>query len=168
MLVLLVALIALLTAAPVAQAQVQVHVDIGFHLPAPPRLVVVPQVPAVQYVPQPAAPGNLFFYNSQYWAFSAGGWYVSSGYNGPWVVVAPQFVPRPVLLVPVQYYHVPPGHWKQWERAHAPRWREEWGPEWADKRGWKERDHDRDRDRGRDDDDRPGRGKGKGKGRGRD
>ena len=58
MLALLVALIALLAAAPVAQAQVQVHVDIGFHLPAPPRLVVVPQVPAVQYVPQPAAPGT--------------------------------------------------------------------------------------------------------------
>ena len=76
---------------------------------------------------------------------------MSGGYNGPWVVVGPQFVPRPVLLVPVQYYHVPPGHWKQWERARAPHWKEEWGPEWADKRGWKERD----RDRGR----RPGSGR---------
>ena len=54
-------LIALVVAAPaVAQAQVQVHVDIGIHLPAPPRLVVVPQVPAVRYVAAPAAPGNLF------------------------------------------------------------------------------------------------------------
>ena len=43
MLALLVALIALLTAAPVAQAQVQVHVDIGFHLPAPPRLALSSQ-----------------------------------------------------------------------------------------------------------------------------
>lgn len=163
MLALLVALIALVVAVP-AEAQVQVHVDIGFHLPAPPRLVVVPQVPAVQYVPTPAAPSNLFFYNGQYWAFSTGGWYVSGGYNGPWVVVGPQFVPRPVLLVPVQYYHVPPGHWKQWERARAPHWKEEWGPEWADKRAWKERD----RDRGRDDDDHPGHGKGKGKGHGKD
>ena len=109
-----------MVAAPAAQAQVQVHVDIGFHLPAPPRLVVVPQVPAVQYVPEPAAPGNLFFYGGQYWAFAGGGWYVSGGYNGPWVVVGPQFVPRPVLFVPVQYYHVPPGHWKKWERARGP------------------------------------------------
>jgi len=77
----------------------------------------------------------------------------------PWVVVGPQFVPRPVLLVPVQYYHVPPGHWKKWERARAPHWREEWGPEWADKRGWKGRDRDHD------DDDRPGHGKGPGKGK---
>ena len=166
MLALLVALIALVVAAPAALAQVQVNVDIGFHLPAPPRLVVVPQVPAVQYVPTPAAPGNLFLYSGQYWAFSAGGWYVSRGYNGPWVVVGPQFVPRPVLLVPVQYYHVPPGHWKQWERARAPHWKEEWGPEWADKRAWKERDHDR--DRGRDDDDHQGHGKGRGKGHGKD
>ena len=61
------------------------------------------------------------------------------------------------LLVPVQYYHVPPGHWNKWERTHAPRWREDWGPEWADKRGWKERDRD----------DHPGKGHGKGHGRGR-
>jgi len=161
MLVLLAALLALLAAAPAADAQVQVHVDLGFHLPAPPRLVVVPQVPAVQYVPAAAAPGNIFFYNGQYWVFQAGGWYVSGAYNGPWVVVGPQFVPRPVLLVPVQYYHVPPGHWKKWERARAPHWREEWGPEWADKRGWKGRDRDDD------DDDRPGHGKGPGKGKGK-
>ncbi len=139
-----------LTAGPV---QAQVHVDIGIHFPAPPPLVVVPQVPAVRYVQAPAAPGNLFAYNGQYWAFADGGWYVSAGYNGPWIVVAPQYVPRPVLLVPVQYYHVPPGHWKKWERGRPPHWQEDWGPEWADKRDWKHRDHD--------DDDR-----GKGRGRG--
>jgi hypothetical protein len=128
----------LVVAATVTQAQVQVHVDIGIHLPAPPRLIVVPQVPTVQYVPAPAAPSNLFFYNGQYWAFAGGGWYVSGGYNGPWVVVGPQFVPRPVLLVPVQYYHVPPGHWKQWERSRPPRWQDDWGREWADGREWKD------------------------------
>ena len=157
---LLIALIvALVCSAPsMVSAQVQVHVDIGFHLPAPPKLVVVPQVPAVRYVPVAATPGNLFYYDGQYWAFAYQGWYVSGGYNGPWVYVAPQFVPRPVLLVPVQYYHVPPGHWKKWERSHAPHWRQDWGPEWADKRQWK---HDRDGD------DRDNhRGKGKGHGRG--
>jgi hypothetical protein len=148
---------ALLAFVLVAPAHAQVHVDIGIHLPAPPQLIIVPQVPAVQYVPGPAAPANLFFYSGQYWAFASGGWHVSAGYNGPWVVVGPQFVPRPVLLVPVQYYHVPPGHWKQWERKHPPRWQEDWGREWADKRGWKH--DDRDDDRGK------GHGKGHGKGR---
>lgn len=165
--------IALMAVAPSgAQAQVQVHVDIGFRLPAPPRLIVVPQVPAVQYVPAPTTPGNLFFYNGQYWVFASGGWYVSGGYNGPWVVVAPQFVPRPVLLVPVQYYHAPPGHWQKWERGRPPHWQEDWGREWADKREWKRRDRDDDRDdhrgRGKGDDRDNHRSRGKGKGHGRD
>lgn len=151
-------IVALFAFAFVAPAHAQVHVDIGIHLPAPPKLVIVPQVPEVRYVRAPAAPVNLFLYGGQYWAFANGGWHVSGGHNGPWVVVGPQFVPRPVLMVPVQYYHVPPGHWKKWERKHAPRWREDWGPEWADKRGWK---HDRGDDRGK------GRGKGPGKGHGR-
>src|SRR5262249_33323000 len=43
-------------------AQAQVHVDIGIHFPAPPQVVVVPQVPAVCYVPAPTAP-NIFVYN---------------------------------------------------------------------------------------------------------
>ena len=144
--------LAVLMAGPV---QAQVHVDIGIHFPAPPQVVVVPQVPAVRYVPAPTAP-NVFIYSGQYWAFANGGWYVSSGYNGPWIVVQPQFVPRPVLLVPVQYYHVPPGHWQKWERGRPPHWQEEWGPEWADKRGWKHGD--------RGDDDDQGRGRGHGRG----
>jgi hypothetical protein len=154
---LLIALVAALVPS-VTQAQVQVHVDLGFHLPAPPKLVVVPQVPTVRYVSVATTPGNLFYYGGQYWAFAYQGWYVSSGYNGPWVYVAPQFVPRQVLLVPVEYYHVPPGHWKKWERNRAPHWRQDWGPEWADKRQWK---------RDRDDDDDQGNNHGKGKGRGR-
>ncbi len=95
-----------------APAFAGVHVDIGINFPAPPPLVVVPTVPAVQYVP--TGPSNVFFYGGQYWAFVDGGWYVSGGYAGPWVVVAPQVVPRSLLLVPVRYYHVPPGHWRAW------------------------------------------------------
>ena len=154
-------ILALLTVVLVVPAQAQIHVDIGIHLPAPPQLVIVPQVPAVKYVPTPAVAGNFFFYNSQYWTFAKGGWYVSSGHNGPWVVVGPQFVPRPILLVPVQYYHVPPGHWKKWEAKRAPHWDEDWGREWADKRGWKRDDRDDDGGRG------PGKGHGKGHGKGR-
>src|SRR6267142_1028696 len=95
-----------------------------FSRTAPP-LAVVPETPWVQYVPPvPAEPANLFFYNGQYWAFANGGWYLGPGFNGPWIVVAPEFVPRPVLLVPMPYYHVPPGHWGQWEDRRPPRWHE--------------------------------------------
>lgn len=149
----IVALLALIFAAP---AGAQVSIDIGIHLPAPPALVVVPEVRAVQYVPTASA--NLFVYSGQYWAFTNGAWYVSSGYRGPWIGVAPQFVPRPVLLVPVRYYRGAPGHWQKWDHKRPPRWDNEWGREWADKRAWKHRD--------RDDDDR-GRGRGRGPGRDR-
>ncbi len=154
------AVIACLTAAP---AVAQVHIDIGIHLPAPPPLVVVPEVRAVQYVPSVSA--NLFFYGNQYWAYANNGWYVSRGYNGPWVVVAPQVVPRPVLLVPVSYYRVPPGHWKQWQRKSPPHWGHEWGQEWAHKRSWKDRD-DHDDHRAQGHGDHPGKGHGDQRGQG--
>ena len=152
---------ALLAFASAAPAEAQVSVDIGIHLPSPPRLVVVPEVRAVRYVPTASA--NLFFYGGKYWAFANGGWYTSRGYNGPWVVVAPRVVPRDVLLVPVNYYRVPPGHWKQWQKQRPPHWANEWGHEWAQKRQWKDRDDDHDGGRGKDHD----RGDGKGKGHGR-
>ncbi|HET7875095.1 MAG TPA: hypothetical protein VFN71_06175, partial [Methylomirabilota bacterium] len=69
-----VVILALLAAVLVTPAHAQVNVDIGIHLPAPPRLVIVPEVRVVQYVP--AAPANLFFYSNQYWAFANGGWHV--------------------------------------------------------------------------------------------
>jgi hypothetical protein len=173
MLYALLALIALVFASP---ADAQVHVDIGIHLPAPPPLVVVPGVASVQYAP--AAPANVFFYSGQYWVFANGGWHVSRRHEGPWILVAPQFVPRPVLLVPVRYYHVPPGHWKQWQRQAPPHWEHEWGHGWAEKRAWKGHGPDRGWERtqaradgpGREGPDRdgPGReGHGKGHGRGK-
>jgi hypothetical protein len=89
--------------------------------------------------------------------------------DGPWIVVAPVYVPRPVLLVPVAYYRVPPGHWKQWQKKAPPSWGHEWGHEWAAKREWKDRDDDNDqgKGRGRDDDQgKKGKGEGPGKGQG--
>jgi hypothetical protein len=64
-----------------------------------------------------------------------------------------------VLLVPVQYYRVPPGHWKKWKHTNAPRWQDEYGGEWSRKRNWKHDDRDDDRGRGK------GRGRGRGHGR---
>ncbi len=170
-------IVMLLAVVLVAPADAQVQIDIGIHLPAPPQLVVIPEVREVKYVPTVSA--NLFVYDGQYWAFVNGGWHVSARFNGPWIVISPVFVPRPVLLVPVAYYRVPPGHWKQWHRNAPPRWGHEWGREWSAKREWKDRGddhgkgHAKDDDRGKGaakDDDRgkksgksesPGRGKGR-------
>jgi hypothetical protein len=164
MLLALFALLALVFAGP---ANAQVHVDIGIHLPAPPALVVIPTVTSVRYAP--TAPGNFFFYGGQYWVFVNSGWHVSRRHDGPWILVAPQYVPRPVLLVPVRYYHVPPGHWKQWQREAPPHWEHEWGHSWAEKRAWKEHGND---NRGWSHQEAhganaPGRGNGPGKGHGR-
>jgi hypothetical protein len=161
-------IVAMLAGAVLATpAHAQVQVNIGIHLPAPPPLVVIPEVKTVQYAPSVST--NLFFYDKQYWAFVDGGWHVSVRVDGPWIVVAPVYVPRPVLLVPVAYYRVPPGHWKQWQKKAPPRWGNEWGHEWAAKREWKDRDDDNDqgKGRGRDDDQgKKGKGEGPGKGQG--
>jgi hypothetical protein len=158
-----VALLALVLAGP---ADAQVRVDIGINLPAPPHFAVVPGVSTVRYAP--TAPGNFFFYGGQYWVYSPGGWHVSRRHDGPWIFVAPQFVPRPVLMVPVRYYHVPPGHWKQWQRQAPPRWDHEWGRDWADRRSWRDRDnHHRGPDHGPMHREAHAAGHGKGHGKGR-
>ena len=125
-------LFALLALGLVGPAYAQVSVDIGIHLPRPPRLVIVPEVRSVQYVPTGDA--NLFFYSGRYWAFHNGSWHSSRGYNGPWTMVGRNAVPQSVLLVPVNYYRARPANWGQWQRQHPPRWGNEWGHEWAEKR----------------------------------
>jgi hypothetical protein len=109
----------------------QVSVNIGINLPAPPELVPVPAIP-VMYAPGVGA--NYFFYEGGYYVFANGGWYVSPRYNGPWALVAPEFVPRPILTVPVQYYRVPPSAWRGWRREAAPRWEPHWGQRWEEHR----------------------------------
>src|SRR5438067_2984746 len=58
-------IVALLACVLVTPAPAQVHVDIGIHLPAPPQLVVAPEVRAIQYAP--AAPASIFL-QRQYWS----------------------------------------------------------------------------------------------------
>jgi hypothetical protein len=113
-------------------AQAAVHVNIGINVPAPPQLVAVPGAP-VAYAP--AVPANYFSYAGRYYVFAYGVWYVSPGYNGPWVVLAPEYVPAPLLTVPVRYYHAPPVAWRQWRREEPPRWDGRWGRHWEDGRG---------------------------------
>jgi len=108
----------------------QVSVNIGINLPAPPLLVPVPATP-VMYAPSVGA--NYFFYASEYYVFANGGWYVSPRHSGPWTLVAPEFVPRPILAVPVQYYRVPPSAWRGWRREAAPHWESHWGQRWEER-----------------------------------
>jgi hypothetical protein len=125
----IVALLAFFVALP---ASAQVAVDIGINLPAPPALEVVAEAPSVQYVP--SADANLFFYGGQYWAYTNNGWYYSGGYNGPWIGVGPEFVPQPLLIVPVTYYRRPPPAWRGWQGGRPPQWGHDYGRSWSGKR----------------------------------
>jgi len=115
------------TLASVGTSQAQVSVNIGVNLPAPPQLVPIPQSP-IAYAPNVDA--NYFFYAGQYYLFANGVWYVSPGYNGPWVALLPEYIPQPLLAVPVQYYRRPPPPWRAWRREAAPRWEPTWGRRW--------------------------------------
>ncbi|HEU4370274.1 MAG TPA: hypothetical protein VFV05_18790 [Methylomirabilota bacterium] len=146
-------------------AQAQVRVDIGIHLPGPPALAVIPGAP-VYYAP--SAQANVFFYGHQYWVFHGDAWHVGPSWSGPWVVVAPVHVPLPILHVPVRYYKVRPGHWKQWRHDAHPRWEAHYGRDWREddrERHWHESEKRWDRGKPRDDDRHPGRGKGRGHGK---
>src|SRR4051812_11137688 len=98
------ALFFVVTTTVAAQAQV---VHVGVDVPVFPRMTVVPGYP-VYYAPD--VRGNYFFYDGLFWVFNVddGYWYSSSWYNGPWVVVEPEFVPQPILVVPYRYYKVRP------------------------------------------------------------
>jgi hypothetical protein len=130
---LFVALFFVLATTVAAEAQV---VHIGVDLPVFPRLVVVPGYP-VYYAPSVRA--NYFFYDGFFWVFNVddGYWYSSSWYNGPWVVVEPEFVPQPILVVPYRYYRVRPVYWGGWAYDRPPRWDVYWGPRWVERhRDW--------------------------------
>jgi len=118
----------------VTSARAQVSVDIGINLPLYPELVRVPGYP-VYYAPR--LNSNFFFYDGMYWVYQRDNWYASSWYNGPWELVAPDFVPLFVLRVPVRYYRNPPGYFHGWRPEASPRWGDHWGNDWAQhRRGW--------------------------------
>ena len=108
--------------------------SIGFNVPTYPQLVRVPGYP-VYYAP--GLNTNYFFYDGMYWVFQGDNWYTSSWYNGPWNLVAPDYVPAYVLRVPVRYYRAPPVYFRGWRADAAPRWGDHWGGGWAQAhRGW--------------------------------
>ncbi len=140
----LIALSILLASASPAQAQVSVGIalpgdSIGINMPTYPRLVLIPGYP-VYY--DPYVNSNYFFYDGLYWVFQGDNWYVSSWYNGPWQLTAPEYVPLFVLRVPVRYYRQPPAYFRGWRADAPPRWGEHWGRDWEQRRrGWDRWDH---------------------------
>lgn len=125
--ILAVAAAGLLPAGPAMADNVSIGIrtdslSLGVNIGEPPRLVVVPGTPVYH---APTVNYNYFVYGGSYYLFHNGGWYFSASYNGPWTVVALQRVPQPILVVPVEYYRVPPGHWK---KKHGP-------PPWAAAKG---------------------------------
>jgi len=110
-------------------ADAQVSVNIGINLPAPPALVAIPSSP-VTYAPSVGA--NFFFYGGQYFVFQNGGWFMSARYNGPWAAVAPEYVPRPILGVPVRYYRHAPAEWRHARREGPPPWAAHYGRRWEE------------------------------------
>jgi len=122
-----------------AAAQVSIgiglpNVSIGINLPVYPQLVRVPNYP-VYYAPE--LPANYFFYDGMYWVYQDDNWYASSWYNGPWGLVAPEYVPVYVLRIPVRYYRRPPPYFRGWRQEAPPRWGDHWGRDWEQRRdGW--------------------------------
>jgi hypothetical protein len=110
------------------------NISIGINVPLYPDLVAVPGYP-VYYAP--ALNSNYFFYDGMYWVYQNDNWYASSWYNGPWALVAAEYVPLYVLRVPVGYYRQPPEFFVGWQLDAPPRWGEHWGGKWEHRRaGW--------------------------------
>ena len=124
-----------------APAPAQVSFGFGFQtdnisisLSTYPNLVRVPGYP-VYYAS--GLNSNYFFYDGLYWVFETDRWYSSSWYNGPWMMVDPEFVPLYLLRVPVRYYRRPPAFFIGWQANSPPRWGDHWGNDWAQHRsGW--------------------------------
>jgi hypothetical protein len=103
---------------------------LGVNIGGPPHVVAVPGTPVYQ---APSLPYNYFVYRNHYYLFHEGMWLSAAHYNGPWTVIALEKVPQPILIVPVNYYKAPPGHWKE---KHGP-------PPWAKARGHDKKDRDK-------------------------
>lgn len=122
-----------------ASAEVSVSVgiqtaNIGISVSTYPNLVRVPDYP-VYYAAD--VNSNYFFYDGMFWIFEGDRWYSSFWYNGPWILVEPEFIPVFLLRVPVRYYRRPPAYFIGWQASAPPRWDDHWGHDWARRRsGW--------------------------------
>jgi hypothetical protein len=70
----------------------------GPALRAQPRLVFVPEA-GIYYAPD--VPDDVFYYESSWYWYTNGAWYISASYGGPW---------RAVASVPSSFYRIPESH----------------------------------------------------------
>lgn len=137
-----------ITAAAVPAAHAQVNYGIGVQLPGISIGVSMPSYPALQPIPglpvyyAPRASLNYFYYDGLFWVYRGDDWYASTWYDGPWHRVWPYDVPDFVLRVPVRYYGQPPMAFRGWRPDAPPRWVDQWGRDWGQRRaGWDRWDH---------------------------
>jgi len=123
-------------------AQARTSVSIGLHFgdrydgPEPywrgsPDVVLVPGT-EVYYVQN--SDYDIYRYG-RYWYYNAdGGWYRSRSYQGPWIYVGYESVPRQIAYVPTSYRR----HWSQFRdvRYRSAYYRRD--------RGWRDRNMNRD------------------------
>jgi hypothetical protein len=156
-----------------AQAGVNVGVGVSVGLPvfnfaAPPQLAVIPGTYAY-YAPDVDL--DILFYGGRWYRPWGGRWYWARGYNGPWVIAGPGFVPAPLYRLPRDYRHGPVYYripyydlnrnWRTWERNrhwdHQYDWWRKARDEHRERKDWHDW-HDRDGRGGHDGHDRDGRG----------
>ena len=99
--------------APPALADLKIDINLApppLVVAAPPPMVLVPGT-AVHHVPSVSF--NLFVYGGRYYSFHNGVWFSAASHNAPWIAIATDRVPKPVLGVPATYYKIPPGQAKK-------------------------------------------------------
>ncbi len=126
-------------AAAPAFSEVNVNINIG------PPAVVVHEPPEMVVIPRTMvyfAPGvhvELLFFRGHWWTRHEGRWFRSRGYNGPWAVIGPRYVPVEIVRLPRDYraaygreHRIPHGqlkkHWEHREyerRKHMGEWKKE-------------------------------------------
>ena len=139
-----------------------VNINVGINIPPPPRLVI-PAPPPLFVIPgtyvytAPEVNVDIFFYHGYWYRPYQGHWYRSGSYNGKWVDIVPEKVPRVLINLPPNYRHVPPGYrhipykevrknWKTWERNKY--WEKHGGKEWHGEKREHEEGHGRGHDEG--------------------
>jgi hypothetical protein len=138
----------------------ELNVSINVNTPPPPAYVVqapppVVTIPGTYVYYAPDLGVDILFYQGFWYRSYSGRWYQARSYNGPWLFVAPQRVPRAIVMLPPDYHSMRRGHdripygqlkknWARWEKEKY--W--EGRPEWHDRGRGPHDDRGRDRDGG--------------------
>jgi hypothetical protein len=116
-----------------APARAQVPVQVGIRVPVPPSPTLLFAAPGVQVVADWGE--EVFYVSGGYWVRRDGAWYHASAARARFVVAEPGLVP-PALV------RLPPGHYRNWQKAQAHEAREEWKAEKAraraERKAWKQ------------------------------